>query len=345
MGYHPYFCELLYLSHILFCFVEGTDSIDEFDPAKRAAKCIGDHLESVRELALSRDGRREASRATGIADNNAKKGLTTPLSNTSVVNVSNYCHSNTHNRKLCHCLSPQPSLSLTHTLTLCRCLIYDSLCHSHTYTQSNTMSLSLSPTLSITLSLSLSHTYTHIQTHTYTHTLTHTLTLCGCLTPHPLCSSLSHCHTYTHCVAISLHTLSVTHTYTHIQTHTYTHTRTLTDARAHILCSYLSSPRSLSLSHIHTLYRYLNPNPLCHSDILSHCVAVSLHTLSVTHSLSLSLTHTHILSISFSPSLSHTRSLPTLSVTHRQTHTHTLSLIDINHLTTSKLMITCLSFF
>ena len=31
-----------------------------FDPEKRGKKTIDDHLESVRNLALSRDGRREA---------------------------------------------------------------------------------------------------------------------------------------------------------------------------------------------------------------------------------------------------------------------------------------------
>ena len=68
----------------------GADSVDEFDPAKRAAKSIGDHLVSVRELGLSRDGRREASRSAGMTDSAAKKGsaMTTPVTNTSLVNVS-----------------------------------------------------------------------------------------------------------------------------------------------------------------------------------------------------------------------------------------------------------------
>ena len=68
----------------------GAESVEEFDPAKRAAKSIGEHLVSVRELGLSRDVRREASRSTGMTDSAAKKGsaMTTPVTNTSVVNVS-----------------------------------------------------------------------------------------------------------------------------------------------------------------------------------------------------------------------------------------------------------------
>ena len=45
-----------------------------FDHEKRGKKTINDHLESVRNLALSRDGRREASRSKGLADSAAKKG-------------------------------------------------------------------------------------------------------------------------------------------------------------------------------------------------------------------------------------------------------------------------------
>ena len=61
-----------------------------FDPEKRGKKTIIDHLESVRNLALSRDGRREASRSKGLADSAAKKGnsFSTPDTNTSMVNVS-----------------------------------------------------------------------------------------------------------------------------------------------------------------------------------------------------------------------------------------------------------------
>jgi hypothetical protein len=68
----------------------GSNSITTFDPEKRAKKTINDHLESVRGLALSRDGRREASRSIGLADSAAKKGtnFTTPVTNTSMVNVS-----------------------------------------------------------------------------------------------------------------------------------------------------------------------------------------------------------------------------------------------------------------
>ena len=68
----------------------GAESVEEFDPAKRAAKSIGDHLVSVRELGLSRDVRREASRSAGMTDSAAKKGsaMTTPVTNTSTVNVS-----------------------------------------------------------------------------------------------------------------------------------------------------------------------------------------------------------------------------------------------------------------
>ena len=57
-----------------------------FDPEKRGKKTINDHLESVRNLALSK----EASRSKGLADSAAKKGssFSTPDTNTSMVNVS-----------------------------------------------------------------------------------------------------------------------------------------------------------------------------------------------------------------------------------------------------------------
>ena len=67
----------------------GSNSIAAFDPEKRGKKTINDHLESVRNLALSRDGRRDASRSVGLADSAAKKGtsFSTPDTNTSMVNV------------------------------------------------------------------------------------------------------------------------------------------------------------------------------------------------------------------------------------------------------------------
>jgi hypothetical protein len=79
-------------SNSFLFFIIGSNSITAFDPEKRAKKTINDHLESVRNLALSRDGRREASRSIGLADSAAKKGtnFTTPLTNTSLVNVSKF---------------------------------------------------------------------------------------------------------------------------------------------------------------------------------------------------------------------------------------------------------------
>ena len=61
-----------------------------FDPEKRGKKTIIDHLESVRNLALSRDGRREASRSKGLADSAAMKenSFSTPEIKTSMINVS-----------------------------------------------------------------------------------------------------------------------------------------------------------------------------------------------------------------------------------------------------------------
>ena len=81
-------------SSILFIFstnfTVGSNSVAAFDPEKRGKKSINDHLESVRNLALSRDGRREATRSVGLADSAAKKGsnFTTPVTNTSLINVS-----------------------------------------------------------------------------------------------------------------------------------------------------------------------------------------------------------------------------------------------------------------
>ena len=74
----------------LIMYYVGTT--DEFDPSKRASKTIVDHLDSVRELGLSRDSRRLASRESGISDNSASKrpAVSTPVTNTSLVNVSYY---------------------------------------------------------------------------------------------------------------------------------------------------------------------------------------------------------------------------------------------------------------
>ena len=69
----------------------GSNSVAAFDPEKRGKTSIKDHLESARNLALSRDGRREASRSVGLADSAAKKAanFTTPVTNTLMINVSN----------------------------------------------------------------------------------------------------------------------------------------------------------------------------------------------------------------------------------------------------------------
>ena len=76
----------------LIMYYVGINSTDEFDPSKRASKTIVDHLDSVRELGLSRDSRRLASRELGISDNSASKrpAVSTPVTNTSLVNVSYY---------------------------------------------------------------------------------------------------------------------------------------------------------------------------------------------------------------------------------------------------------------
>ena len=55
----------MYYTELIFCLyicVIGSNSVAAFDPEKRGKKTINDHLESVRNLALSRDGRREASK-------------------------------------------------------------------------------------------------------------------------------------------------------------------------------------------------------------------------------------------------------------------------------------------
>ena len=76
--------------HFSTNFTVGSNSVAAFDPEKRGKRSINDHLESVRNLALSRDGRREATRCVGLADSAAKRGanFTTPVTNTSLINVS-----------------------------------------------------------------------------------------------------------------------------------------------------------------------------------------------------------------------------------------------------------------
>ena len=86
--------------------------------------------------------------------------------------------------------------------------------------------------------------------------------------------SLSHTNTHTHSLS---HTHSHTHTHTHSLTHTHTHTHSLS----------LSHTHTLSLSHTHTL-----------SLPLSHSTSLFLSPSLSPYSISPSLTHSFLLSIS-----------------------------------------------
>lgn len=178
--------------------------------------------------------------------------------------------------------------------------------HTRSSTPLHAHTLSVSHTLPHTCSHShtLSHTLLHTRSHSHTLTLNH---VCSHTPTHPLSHSPCTC---THTPNTVTHSFSVTHAHTcchshsHTLTHSQSHKDTLTLGITHSNTCLLSSTLPL-------------PAPPTHYSV-SHS-----HMLPLKHTPSYTLLYSHTLSVSHSYILIVTHSPPTQSHSHH--HTHLLS--------------------